>query len=155
MNNLDDYAMKLGKFWINFNSLELLLRLYLTKKNSESEIGLELNIGDVCGLSHLTNYDSFKELAAKYNASVSNQYKIDISEINRLRDAIAHGRVVSKTDLPMLPMTVVKFSKPSKDTKMVTVEIKETLTAAYLDKCIKDMYNISLLISGLLDSEFK
>lgn len=83
MKTLDEYATKIGKFWINFNSIELLLRVYLTKKNKESEVGLELDVGSSCPLSHLTNYDTFETLAAKYNDAVSDKHRINVSNVAR------------------------------------------------------------------------
>jgi hypothetical protein len=151
MKTLDDYALKLGSFWINFNSLELMLRLYLTKKNSEPEIGLELEAGDSCPATHLTNYDTFEVLARKYNAIVDANHRLDVSTIVKLRDAIAHGRVTTKTEVPM---TVVKYSKPNKTTGAVTVEFKEILSAELLDQCKSDMFQMVHLVADLVKKEF-
>ena len=134
METLEEYTTKLGKFWVNFNSLELLLRLYLLKRNSEPEIGLELNMGDPCPLTHLTNYDSFQELARKYNDTVQPEDRISVGDVARLRDALAHGRVTTTTTVPM---TVVKFARPDRASGATKVVFKQVLSADYLDKCAR------------------
>jgi len=151
---IDEYASKLGKFWINFNSLELLLRMYLTKHNRETEVGLEIDIGGSCPLSHLTNYDTFETLAEKYNATLALADRIDVSDIVRLRDAIAHGRVLTKAHLPDFPLTVVKFSKPDRGRGTVNVTFKEVLTASFLDRCINNAYSTARKVADRLKNEF-
>lgn len=147
---IDEYATNLGKFWINFNSLELLLRLYLTKRNKESEVGLELDVGSSCPLSHLTNYDSFQVLVAKYNDIASEGDRINMSDVVRLRDAIAHGRATTKEDVPV---TLVKFSRPRSD-NTVEVTFKEVLTIDFLDRCRKEMRATILSLAKRVEDEF-
>lgn len=151
MKSIEKYALAIGKFWVNFNSLELALRVYLTKKNLEPEVGLELAVGAKCPLSHLTNYDSFETLAEEYNATVARAHRRDFSKVAKLRNALAHGRVTTKTQVPM---TVVKFSKPHPRKRTVTVEFKETLSPEYLNECTRDMNRMILDLVALINKEF-
>jgi len=147
----NEYTNKLGQFWSNFNSLEMSLRLYLTKKNQESEVGLELDVGSSCPLSHMTNYDTFEALAAKYNHAVSEKHRINVSDVVRLRDAIAHGRAVMKEDVPL---TLVKFSRPDRCDNTVKVTFKEVLTTDFLDRCINQTYATILSVAKRVEDEF-
>lgn len=151
MKNLDEHVLMLGKFWGNFNSLELVLRLYLAKKYGEKESGLELNVGDKVPASHLTNYDSFAVIVGKYNAAVEPKNRIDANAIVGLRDALAHGRVTTKDDVPM---TVVKFGRVDPATGDVAVEFRQELTAAYMQERITQARELMLKVHGLVQSEF-
>ena len=149
MNTLEEYALKIGKFWVNFNTLELLLRVYLTKHYNESEVGLELEVSETCEVTHLTNYDTFEVLARKYNSLVDSEQRLEVTSVARLRDALAHGRVTTKTQVPM---TVIKYSKPQKNSGKVLVEFKETLSAEYFDQAKDDLIKMITLITELLNT---
>jgi hypothetical protein len=119
----------LGLCWAKFNTLETVLRIYLLRYNKQSESGFELQEGDTCPETYLTNYMTFKELLSKYNKAVDNNLKIlHGDKIVRFRDAMAHGRTVTQT--VQQPLTVYKFSKPKN--KSVKLEIKQVLSESYL-----------------------
>ena len=149
---MDRHVLGIGKFWLNLASLELLLRLFLVKKSREREIGLELNKGDRCELTHLTNYDSFGVLARKYNELASPQQRITAEPIEHFRDALAHGR--SLTMDPSAPMTIVKFSKADKATGTVTVEFRETMTDDVIRGAVTSVFAAISAVSEQLASEF-
>lgn len=151
MKNLDEHVLMLGKFWGNFNSLELILRVYLAKKYSEKEWGLELDVGDKVTASHLTNYDSFAVIVDKYNDAVEARNRIDAGAIIAFRDALAHGRVTTKDDVPM---TVIKFGKVDRATGEVVVAFRQELTAAYMQERITQARELMLKVHGLLQREF-
>jgi len=130
MKDLDEYALMLGKFWGNFNSLELTLRIYLSEKYGEKVTGLDLHVGDKTPATHVTNYDQFGTLVRKYNAAVGDANRIDARELVTLRDAMAHGRVTTKR--LDLPLTVIKFGLPDRKTKTVKVEFRQDLTHDYM-----------------------
>jgi hypothetical protein len=46
MKDFAEHSLMLGKFWTNFNSLELLIRFYLAKKHGENDSGLDLKLGE-------------------------------------------------------------------------------------------------------------
>ena len=150
MENLDKYELYIGKFWVNFNSLELLLRIYLCRSNNEDEVGLEAVAGEECPVSHLTNYDSFVSLAKKYNEKVEDTEKIEIQELNRFRDLIAHGRVVTKDQLPV---TVIKYERPKQGSKNVKVSDHQVLTFDYLKQRITEANVMVLKVSKVLGAD--
>jgi hypothetical protein len=128
MNNLEEHALSLGKLWTNFNSLELLLRFYIAKKLGKPDIGLDGEVGEIFNVNPITDYNSFRMLTSKYNKL--SETPIIFEPIEKLRDALAHGRIFTNDDTPM---TVVKFSKPEKTQKdKTTVEYREVLTLEFL-----------------------
>lgn len=149
MGELDRYELYIGKFWVNFNSLELLLRIYLCRSNSESEIGLEAVVGEDCPVSHLTNYDSFIVLVKKFNEKVDDVEKIEFQELNRFRDLMAHGRVVTKD---RLPVTVIKYDRPQNGSKTVKVSDRQVFTFDYLEQRVTEANEMVLKISKLLEA---
>ena len=151
MDTIEEYALKLGKFWVNFNTLELLLRIYLAKSRGDSESGLELQVGDSCSTTYLTNYDTFGILANRYNSTVPSSDQIDQVEIVRLRDAIAHGRSITKDEIHM---TLLKFSKPDRKSGMVKVVFREVLTGEYLDRVARTMHDAAMKIHQRIENEF-
>ena len=146
MLDLERYALKIGKFWGNFNSLELLIRLYLYRNFNCKKSGLDVEIGDEIDVNPINNFDTFSQLCDKLNNESG--LSLDFSGILTLRDAMAHGRITT-LDVTM-PLTVIKFSKPKNG--KVTVETRIELTDGYLDETTASIRSIQLIILGLLNA---
>ena len=152
LRELEDYARRVGLFWVQFNSLELLLRLYLSKAAGDPEGGLGYAEGDSCAVTHLTNYDGFPKLAAKFNAHVGKTDALGFARIERVRDALAHGRAVGAA--PRLPLTMTKFSKPFGSPPRVRVEFKQELSVEFLDEIARDVSRAVALVAKRLSDDF-
>src|SRR5882762_4134372 len=123
--DLDQHAHKLGKLLSNFQSLELLLRVFL---QGDKPLGLPpmsnlfvSPVGTVVPISDITNYDSLGRLIERYNVQMETLKKptLDVTLVE-VRDALAHGRVSSEATGEE-QLRLLKFSKPSKDATTVTV----------------------------------
>lgn len=122
---LHEHAYELGSLLANFHSLEFILRGFLYNIYG-GELGVPfgediytVTIGHSLPENAFTNYDSLRELIAKYNsvAREHSQPQIDPTLVE-IRDALAHGRVSAaetSDDLRLL-----KFSKPRRGFVEVT-----------------------------------
>ena len=83
--------------------------------------------------NYLTNFRAFGPLIDRYNATLTveerTQYAVNTSHV-RIRDAFAHGRLLSTGDV--FPATLYKFG-PARNGK-VPVEFSEVLTKDWMDK---------------------
>ena len=136
MTPTDQYYLSPGKCVGNLHSLECMLRVVLMKHYHETESGLELNEGDSCRATWLTNYKTLGELIDAYHQIVPSEFKLDKKSVLKFRDAIAHGRSVNKGDALQ---TLIKFS-PVKG-GMVSVMSRIDLTEGYLKQMVMDFYN--------------
>jgi hypothetical protein len=91
---------------------------------------LAANVGDSFPVNALTSYDSLGQLIEAYNATAS--IKIDLSLV-RLRDTLAHGRVLCADDV-WVKFSLMKFTRP--ESGSVTVETRYDLTLDWMDKQI-------------------
>ena len=115
--NLNEHARHLGGLLANLQSLELLIRVYLSKQPGARSIGpvgtdiFSHPVGTIVPESDMTSYDSLTQLITKFNLSMEQQGKpiIDTSLI-ALRDALAHGRI--SADLADENLRLVKYDKP-------------------------------------------
>ena len=137
-----DYATLIGRCWMNFNSLELIMRTYLATQGQP--MGLSGKVGESFPINTFTNYDTFREIARKVNAKSGEQY--DFSRIIAYRDAMAHGRVFSADD--NFPLTVVKFSKPIGGA--VKVEYSQLLSETFLLDMSKEIVKVLTTIHALI-----
>jgi hypothetical protein len=115
--DLDDHARHLGGLIGNFQSLEFLLRIFLSKMPGArpcsapygaiylSPVGTELPENDI------TSYDTLGQLIAKFNSEADRQRCTRIDDgLVAIRDALAHGRVsASEVDEHL---RLLKFNKP-------------------------------------------
>ncbi len=147
---LEEYQNLLGMCWLNYNTLETIIRFYLMNHEKQSHNGLEINEGETCQEDYLTNYMTFRQLFDKYNGVVKSEFKIQNGDsIIRFRDSMSHGRTVTKGTLPY---TVYKFSKPTNN--IVKLEIKQILTKEYLENVAIQLRN-TISIVDLALSEYK
>jgi hypothetical protein len=127
--NQDDHAKGVGKIVSNLESLELLIRIYLTSANSQ-KIEFPTPTTKELPETYITNYMPLDDLVEEYNESLEPEEQIHgvNTEVVKIRDALAHGRIFSLTE--SFPVTIYKFAKP-KDGK-AAVDYVETLTTDWL-----------------------
>ena len=132
---LDEYACTLGRLVGNLLSLELCIRLVLHeydgKPRSHSDLALtsDLRVGDQLQVNALTSWDSLGQLIDKYNAAHSARPDLQLdTTLKTLRDAFAHGRILS--DDPGVPLRFVRLSQPRAGA--VTVEMMQPLTVEWM-----------------------
>jgi len=125
---IEGHACNIGKLMGNLHSFECLLRIFLTKHNKQTEDGFDAKIGTFVAITHLTSYDSLKELILKFNAIVKDKFpELELlSGVVHIRDAIAHGRFF--TSHPSKPMQLFKYSKPQKGDRNVEVKFAVIMT---------------------------
>ena len=87
---LELFALRLGKLLLNLLSIEMLVRTILDKEEAINNLP-KFEAGERVKLSQLTNTDTLTQVLTTYNAAYNN--KVDIDKIVPLRDAIAHGRL--------------------------------------------------------------
>ncbi|MFN9008702.1 MAG: hypothetical protein ACK5WH_06155 [Hyphomonadaceae bacterium] len=148
MNEIDtitSFHTNIGKFWLNFGSLELMLRLVLHRRKGEDtrdpQLLRPLRVGEQLTENAINNYDSFREVCNKFNATLKASEKIDFSRIEKFRNAIAHGRTVGDG----INLTITKFSKSNN--KSVKVEFSWTYSAQELTDLIEFLGELTRRIS--------
>ena len=115
----EEYREKLGAIVENFHALEFLLRAFLQNQSTAKPLGVPpgtdiytVPVGSILPENELTSYDSLGTLIAKFNAVMAavGQPTVDVTLVD-VRDAIAHGRVSSRTKQGYLRL--LKFDQPS------------------------------------------
>ena len=130
-----DHCLRIGYIHTNLAALESALRFLLLKANKETFTSPKPEDTDA-PVNHITNFKSLSWLIKEYNSkldsSESTQFALD-EEFVRIRDALAHGRLVA----PMnnYPLTLWKFGPPKSG--RVSIEYNEVLTVDWLDKTWK------------------
>jgi hypothetical protein len=128
----NDHCLRVGYIHMNLAALESALRFVLLKANKETFTSPKPKDADA-PLSQITNFASLGWLIKEYNGkldpSESTQFALD-NESARIRDALAHGRLVAPTN--EFPLTLWKFG-PVKSGR-VPIEYNEVLTVDWLDK---------------------
>jgi hypothetical protein len=136
-NKMDfkDHCLNIGYIHTNLVALETSLRFFLLKANKETFTSPKLEDTEV-PLSHLTNYASLGWLIKEYNSKLdpleTAQFTID-NESERIRDALAHGRLVAPTK--EYPLTLWKFGHVKSG--RVPIEYNQVLTMEWLEKTWK------------------
>jgi hypothetical protein len=152
--NVRSYAEYLGAFWMAFNGLELMIRIYLARRSGvgTSQLMQLLNPtqGDTLPETPLTDWSMFRSLCTRFNESVPNSFKIDFDDIVALRDAMAHGRVSGDNSGLMI---VTKYSKPQSG--KVNVEYKQVLTLEFLDTITAKMHQHTQSVSQQISPYMK
>jgi hypothetical protein len=155
---LERYASRVGRLVINFQSLEIALRIFLQSQPGADPLGLPHGedfysrpVGSVVALCPLTNQDSLHDLIAKFNrvAHTQGKPKID-STLTEIRDAVAHGRTTGTlTGL----MRSIKYSAPiPPDKKTVRVTFNTVLDEEWFKAQIERVYAALMTINKSLPS---
>jgi hypothetical protein len=143
---LEQYGKDLSAFWNNFNNLELMLRIFLSRQSGlgTEEILKCLNatVGESLEENALTDWRTFGALCAAYNEHVGQKEALDFREILTLRDALAHGRVAGDDEGRL---AVTKFSRPVNG--KVRVEVRQLLNQAYLQRISEMLHHMCTEIS--------
>ena len=105
MGNIPTFTEKdfadLGKLWACLLTLEEYLRNYLSWKEKgipTSPNVYEIQEGNFINKDAYTNHDTLGKLIQKFNNDPANREKIGQEKILKIRDALAHGRLVGKLD---------------------------------------------------------
>lgn len=132
----------IGSIVSNLQSLEFALRAFLNETKGYLSVAndkplnlTKLTVGEWIPENYFTNYDTLKQLIRKTNDELQKRglsERIDESLI-QLRDAIAHGRVLSLH--PEGTPHIVKFSKPVES--MTKVEISVEMTPEWFTQQIR------------------
>ena len=120
---------------MNLTALESSLRFVLLKANKETFTAPKAEDAEV-PLSHITNYASLGWLISEYNDKLSQAEAAEFSignESERVRDALAHGRLVAPTK--EFPLALWKFGKVQSG--RVPIEFNQILTMEWLDQTWK------------------
>jgi hypothetical protein len=128
----EEHAKYVGAIITNLQSLETVIRIFLAAVNGQSwampKAG-DLEVDE----NYLTNFRAFGPLINRYNETLTVEerakYSVNTSHV-RIRDAFAHGRLLSAGDV--FPATLYKFG-PARDGK-VPVEFCEVLTKDWMDE---------------------
>lgn len=138
---VEKHYKNLGVLLQNLLSLELFLRCCILRKECKERDApnlTKIQEGDDVPECPLTNYDTLGDVIKKFNSYPDISHKIDKDRVCRIRDGIAHGRVLS--DSPTLqPMRLVKFSKPRK--KKVKVDIAIEMTDEWFKECTQFLFS--------------
>lgn len=128
----DKHLNGTGAIVMNLQALELHIRYFLLRRHNQ--LMAFPNEGDkTVAENYVTNYMSLGELVDEFNGTLSDEelekYSVD-REAVRIRDALAHGRLVTRANNP--PYTLWKFG-PGRNGQ-VPVEFEKVLTDEWLKK---------------------
>ena len=134
MNNQMEMHKSVGILLANLQSLEFVLRIFLSEVNKRNNPAIKpnenidnLKVGDEIEEDPITNYDSLNQIINKVNAILLTENikdQMDISVVDT-RDALAHGRISSIN--PNGPFHLLKFSKPCCGKVKVTMSFDMTM----------------------------
>lgn len=121
-----------GSIVTNLQALETVLRAFLTERYGQCAKFPKLGDETACR-SYLTAYASLGDLLQDYHNDLSENEKQKFSidpTVVQVRDALAHGRLISRGGDPATPYELWKFGKP-KDGK-IAVDFSEILSEDWL-----------------------
>ena len=124
----EEHTQGVGAIVTNLQALETVLRYFLLRRHKQ-EVQFP-RIGDQeANKTYLTRWIALDELIKNYNRALDEtekEFKVD-REVVRIRDAFAHGRLLTSTEIPA---RLWKFGQSKKG--RVKVEFCEELTAEWL-----------------------
>jgi hypothetical protein len=97
----EDHTQWVGAIVTNLQALETVLRFFLAKLKKE-EVAFPKAGDRLVTLTQLTRYTPLSKLVKSYNNALEEkekQFEVD-KEVIHIRDAIAHGRLVTTKELP-------------------------------------------------------
>jgi hypothetical protein len=124
ISTLKEHALLLGQLVSNFHALETWLRVTLLALAPEEHADAQIDFEGIPENTRLketqfTNYFALGNLLEAFNKQMDHLNEDPVpkaAEIVAWRDAIAHGRTVGGRHGSDLPLRLIKFSKPSKNT---------------------------------------
>jgi hypothetical protein len=123
-----DHTHQVGCIVTNLQALETVLRYFLLRLHKQ-EVQFP-KVGDAdASVTYLTKYAFLGQLVDEYNRSLEEserQFEVDTKVID-VRNAIAHGRLLTSKELPY---RLWRFGRPKKG--RVQVEFSEELTLEWL-----------------------
>jgi hypothetical protein len=124
----NDHTQGVGAIVTNLQALETVLRYFLLRlRKQEADFP---KVGDrKAKKTYLTRWIALDKLIRNYNKALNDsekEFKVD-KEVVRIRDAFAHGRLVTPN---VIPAHLWKFGRPKNG--HVEVEFCEELTAEWL-----------------------
>jgi hypothetical protein len=127
-----EHTQLVGGVVTNLQALETVLRYFLLRLHAQ-EMQFP-KIGDrEANETYFTNYLFLGNLVDEYNGTLTETEKKNFA-VDRMvvdiRDAIAHGRLLTSTSKEQLPFRLWKFGRPNNG--RVPVEFCEQLTAEWL-----------------------
>jgi hypothetical protein len=127
---VEDYTQGVGNIVTNLQALETIVRYFLIRANNQ-DIEFPKPGEQDAPINYLTAYKSLGPLIRLYNEKLTaDEQKCAVDpDVVGIRDAFAHGRLVTST---ALPFTLWKFGEPINT--RVKVEFCETLTSEWLKK---------------------
>lgn len=129
---IDIYAYHLGTLIGNLHSLEVALRVALSKGQFTVDLGV--SEGQQVDTSAINEWAYLSRLVRRYNAQVSQthpQYILAKGQaLVDLRNALAHGIVLAKAPQP--PLRLLKFGKVGGSKGKVVVEFSAEMTDQWL-----------------------
>jgi hypothetical protein len=153
-----EFQQLLGRLIANFSTFEATLRLALYLNDTPKAEWptswkiTDLRVGDVLPNNHLWSFASLTDLIDLYNDRNANgPAQLIDPEIGELRNAFAHGRILSAT-LYSIPV-LTRFSKPDKITREVRVIARHELTLDWLDGQVGRIFDAGEKIHARITAE--
>jgi len=151
----DRYSELVGKTVMNLQWLEALIRMFLYGRRGQEGILFPYTEGARVPETAITNYDSLDALVKKYNAIIkdlSADHLVITNEVVRIRDRLAHGRVLADGSHGISPdnlWTLYKFSPASNGFVGVTDAI--CLDEAMLTTWLKTVSDARAIVMTAFD----
>ena len=125
----EDHTQWVGAIVTNLQALETCLRYFLSRLRKQDPQFPKVGDRDA-KKTYMTRFLSLGKIIRKYNSALNaNEAKYKVSEeVVHVRDAFAHGRLVTPTELPA---RLWKFATGSKNGR-VAIEFSEELTLDWL-----------------------
>jgi hypothetical protein len=130
---LDIYAYHLGALWGRLMSLEVLLRMAISRGKFKAP--LKVSAGDEMDHDVINRWAYLSSLVPEYNSIVATSHPecvISGANIVTLRNALAHGIAISTSPSP--PLRLVKFGKLDQSTGKVKVDFATDMTTEWLEE---------------------
>ena len=149
-SDADSHVLLLGQIVGNLQSLEAFLRVYLEVAEGgtleATEPFLRLRVGMRLPETRLTDYSALGQLVDDFNTRVPRQLQIS-RKVVEIRDAIAHGRLLSPISLR--PLQLVKFDRPAGG--LARVSMVAEMTDGWLTSQRKLVFNQIVKVRSAYD----
>ena len=121
---IEEHARRLGQLVGNLLTIEMGARMVVAKLDRWQERQIttqfsKVKQGDWVELSPLTNGDDLSQTLEKYNKYAPVDCRVEVRQIVRLRDALAHGRAFGFGPYtPATPLRLLKFGTKKQENKV-------------------------------------